>query len=466
MIDIINFCKDTALLGLELWEKQEEILQEFMSKPYQIGVLSLGRRSGKTLMSAVVAVYCGCMLADEYKKKLRKNEKFYIITVANSQDQARIALSAIKDLILNSPLIQHLVIKEVVDELHLSNGCIFKAIPASSRTGRGMACGLLIMDEAGFFVDGAETNVGGDAIYQALAPSVAQFGELGRILILSTPWLKKGIFWELFTQAKSGEYADMYLKNLPTWEVNPTIPQTFFDRERERNPEMFEVEYGANFAEQLGQFLRDAVIEDAIDKERKNKLPTPIKGIEYYLSLDPAKGGGDDYVACISHWDKQTKNPVLVVDYFHEFKGEIINGTRHPIQVTEVEEWICYMNSKFNFNYIIFDQYNSQSSIQKLRKKYNNPYFVQEIHWTIQSKMDAYTKLRELFNSGRISLPNNKKIKEQMKNLTVTYNSNGTWSVSGGDGKAVDDYVSALAGIIVIATKYIKFGSREIGALI
>ncbi len=50
-------------------------------------------------MSAIVATYAACMLADEYKKYLRPGERFYVVSVANTIDQAKIALQGVKDLI-------------------------------------------------------------------------------------------------------------------------------------------------------------------------------------------------------------------------------------------------------------------------------------------------------------------------------------------------------------------------------
>lgn len=125
------------------------------------------------------------MLADEYKKHLRLGERFYIVSVANTIDQAKIALQQVKDLINGSPILKPLIIRETTDTLELSNGAIFKALPASSRSGRGMACPLLIFDEIAHAVDTEGGNAAGASLYQALSPSVAQFGSLGKILLLN-----------------------------------------------------------------------------------------------------------------------------------------------------------------------------------------------------------------------------------------------------------------------------------------
>jgi hypothetical protein len=289
-IPITQFASDVNLLGTPLWPKQSEILEAFWTGDKAIAVWALGRRSGKTLMAAIAAVYGACMLADDYKQCLRKGEKFYIISVGNSIDQAKIALQGVKDLINASPIVRSLVIRETTDTLELSNGAVFKALPASSRSGRGMACPLLIFDELAHAVDTEGGNAAGSSLYQALSPSVAQFGNLGKILLLSSPWIQQGIFWELFQQARSGQFPQMQVVNLPTWDVNPTISCDWLEQEKARDPELFNVEYGAEFSHSLASFLAPELIDLAVKRDRTILLPDSAYKGKYLLALDPAKG--------------------------------------------------------------------------------------------------------------------------------------------------------------------------------
>ena len=139
-VTISQFSSDPNLLNLELWDKQAEILEEFWAGNYAIAVWALGRRSGKTLMSAIVATYAACMLADEYKKCLRPGERFYIVSIANTIDQAKIALQGVKDLINGSPILKRLIVRETSDTLELSNGAVFKAYqPLADQVGVWLA---------------------------------------------------------------------------------------------------------------------------------------------------------------------------------------------------------------------------------------------------------------------------------------------------------------------------------------
>jgi len=444
-VSITEFAADKGLLGVPLWPKQAAILEEFWGQPgnYSLAVWALGRRSGKTLMAAVTAVYAGTMLADEYKRCLRPGERFYIVSIANTIDQAKLALSSIKDLINGSPILKPLIVRETTDTLELSNGAVFKALPASSRGGRGMACPLLIFDEIGHALDTEGGNAAGASIFQALSPSTAQFGSLGKVFLLSSPWVQQGIFWDLFKQANSGQFRHMQAVQAPTWEVNPTISKEWLEQERLRDPELFNVEYGANFSQSLSAFLDPALVDEAVNRDRGPLPPLAKFRGKYFLSLDPAKGGRDAYTGCICHLDGQR----LVVDKFHQFGTTWGEGKKQQVAIAEVEDWILQQHHLYGFHETVLDQYNSQASIQRLTGKLR----IRELTWTLPSKTQAFSKLRELVNGGNLELYNHGKAIQQLKNLVVTYRPGGTWHVSGGTGAAVDDYCSALAGAVLAA---------------
>jgi hypothetical protein len=443
-ISISQFASDVNLLNNPLWPKQSEILEEFWTEDYSIGIWALGR-SGKTLMAAVTATYAATMLADAYKRFLRPGERFYIITVANTLDQAKIALQGVKELINGSLILKPLIVRETSDTLELSNGAVFKALPASSRSGRGMACPLVIFDEIGHAIDTESGNASGGSLYQAISPSTAQFGRLGKILMLSSPWIQSGIFWELFKQGSGGNFLNMQVRQEPSWEMNPTLSPEFLEQEKARNPELFAVEYGANFSQSLSALVTGDLVEAAINYERSVLPPqSKFKG-QYYLSLDPAKGNRDKYTACIVHYDGDR----LVVDKWHEFKPTWGEGKNRQVNVSEVEDWIIEQHQLYGFSQAVLDQYNSASTIQRLSGRLK----IYELTWTAPNKTEAFSRFRELFTGGNIELYPHPKANQQIRNLSVVYRATGQWSVTGGSGAGVDDFPSALAGAVLVAKK-------------
>jgi phage terminase large subunit-like protein len=139
------------------------------------------------------------------------------------------------------------------------------------------------------------------------------------------------------------------------------------------------------------------------------------------------------------------------VDRWHQFSPNWSDGKKQQVNISEVESWILEQNNLYGFREIVADQYNSQSTIQRLTGQLK----IRELTWTAPSKTEAFSKLRELFNAGNIELYPHPKANQQIKNLTVTYRTSGQWSVSGGTGAAVDDYPAALAGAVLIAQKFV-----------
>ncbi len=385
-ISISQFASDPNLLNVPLWPRQSEILEEFWQGNYALAIWSLGRRSGKTTMASVVATYAATMLAEEYRKHLRPGERFFIVSVANSDNQAKIALQGVKDLINGSPILKPLVIRETSDTLELSNGATFRALPASSRSGRGLACPLLVFDELAHAVD-SEGNAAGGSLYQALSPSVAQFGKLGKILMLSSPWTQAGIFWDIFKQGSSGQFSHIQTVQAPTWEVNPNISKDFLEQEKSRDPQLFKVEYGAEFSQSLSSFLDPALVDAAVNRDRTSLRAIQRYRGQYVLSLDPARGGRDAYTACIAHYEDER----LVIDLFNEFKPNFLEGKKHQVSIEAVESWIEEFHSLYRFSRVMMDQYNSQGTIQKLK----NTVPIEEITWTVKTKTQAFSKMRQ-----------------------------------------------------------------------
>lgn len=442
-------CSEFArhVLNTPLWPRQEKVLDDLFEKNISHAIWSMGRRSGKTFMASVAAVYMAFCKDEHFKKRIRKGEKFYVVTVANDLGQAKIALDNIRQLILNSPLSQE-IIRETAMEIELSNGCIFQAIPASARASRGKAVGVVIMDELGFALEG-DANRGAEAMYTALAPSIAQFGKHGKIIELSSPWLTSGLFYNHYKQAESGEYEGMLALTVPTWEINPNLPFDceFLQNARKKDEEAFWVEYGAQFKASNSTLIAPEVIDMAVNKQRGILMPKIEYKGTYVLSLDPARGGvgRDEYVASIVHYEGDR----LVLDKVHAFEADFEIGGKKEVSIAKVEEWIKEHHRIYDFQSIVLDQFNSSAIIQSLAKEYP----IAELAWSVSTKMKAFSKLKELANAGLLELYNHKKLIWQLKNLNVIYRASGQWSVTGGKETGVDDYAFALAAAVLEASK-------------
>ena len=266
-------------------------------------ILVCGRRSGKTFLASIITAYEAYKLIikvdPQHYYKLPQGEEIRIINVASTGDQALILAKAAQNRILNSKWFIPYLESKTQSEIRLrtkrdlellkqeirNHGKPIDAhasirIEAMACTARGIRGGTVIvgiLDEIAHFVDN-DGNRSGDIIYEALTPSVATFGLDGKILSISSPYVKNGIFYDLYLSSKGNkeEESDQNKRmfQIPTWEMNETITFDYLDSEKKRNPESFPTEFGAEFSSTvMGFFKFPEKIDEAIKREDETRTP-------------------------------------------------------------------------------------------------------------------------------------------------------------------------------------------------
>jgi terminase large subunit-like protein len=130
--------------------------------------------------------------------------------------------------------------------LELANGARVVSLPGTESTVRGYAgVRLLVVDEA------ARVH---DDLYYAIRPMLAVSG--GRLLLLSTPWGKRGFFYEAY---KAGDGWERVC--IPATQC-PRIAPQFLEEERRAMPRLwFESEYLCLFADTDSQVFGSSDVE-------------------------------------------------------------------------------------------------------------------------------------------------------------------------------------------------------------
>jgi hypothetical protein len=138
--------------------------------------------------------------------------------------------------------------------MELSNGSRIEALPGTEKTIRGFSgAALLIVDEA------ARVD---DFLYYAVRPMLAV--SRGRLLMLSTPYGKRGVFFEEWTR-EPGEAWERY--EVPACEC-PRIPASFLEEERRALPAwVYRQEYECSFEETDDQVFSHDLVSAAITDE-------------------------------------------------------------------------------------------------------------------------------------------------------------------------------------------------------
>jgi len=246
------------LVGLKLQPGQGRLvdLVDENFEHLQTVVVRKGRRSGMTAVAALVAAWCGTVLARRFRQHLLPGEEFEITLVATSREQAGVAFRFIKQFLAASPLLAEQVVDETTNSVTLVGGCVIQTLPCSARASRGRANAVVILDEAAHFVD-SDGNASLRSVLDALTPPLAQFDSLGLMLVISTPLDASGAFFELEQQAASGQFGDMAVLHLPTVEAMPRFAAAA-ERERARNPRRFQREWLGEYTSGDESFPVDA----------------------------------------------------------------------------------------------------------------------------------------------------------------------------------------------------------------
>jgi hypothetical protein len=134
--------------------------------------------------------------------------------------------------------------------MELSNGSRIIALPGKEATIRGFSgVSLLIIDEASRVED---------SLYQSVRPMLAVSG--GRIILLSTPFGKRGFFYQEWTEGQD------WRKVKITAEQCPRIKPEWLERERAMIGDWwFKQEYLCEFVETSDQFFSYEDINAALD---------------------------------------------------------------------------------------------------------------------------------------------------------------------------------------------------------
>ncbi len=138
--------------------------------------------------------------------------------------------------------------------LELENGSRIVTLPGSEKTVRGFSgAALLILDEA--------SRVS-DELYYAVRPMLAVSG--GSLMMLTTPYGKRGIFYEEWTSG-AGHGWERY--EVPAAEC-PRISPEFLEEERDALPSwVYRQEYECSFEETEDQVFTTEMVERAVTSE-------------------------------------------------------------------------------------------------------------------------------------------------------------------------------------------------------
>jgi len=229
-VDPVEFAHAHGLEVLDGW--QEDLL---LSKAPRI-LMNITRQGGKSSMAGVLAVH-----------KALTDAGSLVLILAPSERQAKETFAKAASLYRDDvPADSYRKLG-----MELKNGSRIEALPGTEKTVRGYSgVDLLILDEASRVPD---------ELYFAVTPMLAVSG--GRLLMMTTPWGKRGVFHQEWTEGVGWERYEV-----PATEC-PRIPAEFLDEARASMPDaMYRQEFLCEFTETSDEIFTHGMVAGAVDE--------------------------------------------------------------------------------------------------------------------------------------------------------------------------------------------------------
>lgn len=293
----------------------------------------------------------------------------------------------------------------------------FKSSIAKGLRGAGNA--VVILDEMAHFQANGQASA--KDIYDAVTPSTAAFSpklpdEFGvfmpiekpdgtkypveaRIISISSPLNRHGKFYELFNLAMTGGPGSENILAIqaPTWEINPTVPSSYYKQKYHSDPAVFMTEHGAQFSDRVrGWIEREQDLVDCIDPNHRPLMVGMPRhphqmGIDIGLVNDgtaiaiTTNINGKIVLVYHEHWkagvDWRETNPHLG-DHFSTDYCKILKDTTR-LDFDEIANWIWALTKKFHITDGIFDSWNGipleQSLLKKGLSQFKSEHFKNEV---------------------------------------------------------------------------------------
>lgn len=244
---------------------------------------------------------------------------------------------------------------------------------------RGAGNIVVILDEVAHFTDAGQSSA--DEVYNAVVPSTSAYSPKdpadrrvptgpveARVILISSPLGRQGLFYKMFQIGMGGGTVaeNMLCVQAPTWEVNPTVPASEFEKHYLKDPAVFFTEYGGEFSDRTRGWIES---EDDLVACVDKSLRPQVRGLPrkpYYMGLDLGLVG-DGTAVSLGHLDEQGKIIVDLVDQIKAGEGKYIDKER--LDFEDVADWVKDLSEKFYIAEGIFDQWAGIPLEQALAKR-------------------------------------------------------------------------------------------------
>jgi hypothetical protein len=427
-----------ALFGLPMTPEMTETFKSFTGrtatteKPYREVWLCCGRRAGKSLIAALLAVYIA--LFRDYENNLAPGELATVMVVAADRKQARVILRYVRAFVNEIPMLREMVTRELRESLEFSNRTVIEIHSASFRTIRGYSCAACINDEIAFWLADENSAEPAGEIISAQRPALATLP--GSLLIsLSSPHARKGPMYEAFRDHYGKDDSPVLFWRAPSLVMNPSLDRRVVDEAFARDPVAAAAEYDANFRSDVASFISREVVEALAHGRAEHPAGSNIR---YFAFVDPSGGSSDSMTLAIAHPVVLRNGPGAALD--------LVREVRPPFSPDAVVRDFANVLRSYKIREVVGDAYAGEWPRERFRAAGI------EYRTSPLSRSEIYLEFLPLLNAERTRLLDNPRLVAQIAALERHVSRSGTETVDHPPG-GHDDLANSAAGAIVLAAK-------------
>lgn len=398
-------------------------------------VVVIGARAGKTYLSSLRLLHLALTVNLD---SLAPGEEGFGIIVAPTLAQAMQAMRYIVGAVNKVPALRAMLASKPSPQkirLKRSGGQVVsiepRAAAAKGLQGRGLSVFGAVLDEAAFFRD-SNFQVSDEEIFSAIYLRLLPTGQM---LVLSTPWTRSGLLWDKYEENYNHPVVAMCAHAPTLLMLNTERNRMVIEQSRREDPEKTEREYDAQFLSASVECFFDPV---AIDSSVDDSLPAEAGNYREPMPGDVVKAGCD--------FGFSSDSSAMVVTHSRgglTYVAEVVE--RRPqrdmaLKPSEVIKDFAEVAGRHGVSSISSDGHYRETVIEILNEY--GLYFIAAPH----TPADAYITTRLLLHSGRLRIPNNARLKAQLRETRSRRTTGGLVQIvnprtkGGGHG----DLVSAL----------------------
>ena len=399
------------------------------AEPAREAWLVCGRRSGKSFMLALIAVYLACF--KDWRQYLSPGEHATIMIIACDRKQGRVIARYIGAFIEECALLKPLLLRKGGHNdnwsMELEGRVTIEVHAANYRTVRGYTIVAALLDELAFWRSEESANPDKEVI-EAIRPALATVPE-AMLLCASSPYSRRGVLWEAHRRyyAKDGR---VLVWQSDTRVMNPTVPAEVVDEALERDAVAGASEWLAQFRSDIESFVTREAVEACIEPGCRER--PPVGGVPYWAFVDPSGGRADSMTLAIGHAEGRE---CAVLDCVREI--------RPPFNPADAVRELCGVLMAYGVREVAGDKYGGEWPPAEFRK--------QGVWYRAadKPKSDLYREFLPAVNARRVELLDLPKLVAQLVGLERRVGRGGRDSIDHAPGSH-DDLANSVAGVVEV----------------